>query len=124
MNSEFTNKLNRLRDLLSQHTSAQDILPAPGPGGVGPSTDQECPPEEVGACCQEFGCVDGTMEQDCIDGGGEYKGDGSQCADVECDGLMHERKDTSVTKLIRDHGRPEDENTGAPTQTPPQEFMG
>ena len=39
----------------------------------------------IGACCLTDGlCIDLETEEDCFDEGGEFQGDGTTCADVEC----------------------------------------
>jgi len=100
MNSEFTNKLNRLRELLSEHTSAQmDMGPAVEP--VDNGGKDVCPPVETGACCQAFGCVDGSMENDCITAGGTFHL-GVSCDTNPC-GSMQTDRVSDVSSLLRDY---------------------
>ncbi|MCP3905018.1 MAG: hypothetical protein GY715_15450 [Planctomycetes bacterium] len=51
-------------------------------------TIEECPPPPTGACCLPNGdCMDGVTEEEC--GGvleGTYKGDGTVCIEVNCEG--------------------------------------
>tara|TARA_R100000152_G_C6711241_1_gene138824 strand:+ start:456 stop:821 length:366 start_codon:yes stop_codon:yes gene_type:complete len=121
MNSDFENKLNRLRDLLSEHTGGEAVAqrgPTPSPDLKDPGTI--CPPDETGACCQQFGCVNGTMQADCEAGGGTFQGPGSTCEANPCDGMRPSEKITDVTTLIRDYAS-EDE---AMPEAMPDQFMG
>lgn len=45
-----------------------------------------CPTGTTGACCYDNGlCVDGMTATDCATSGGDYGGDGSQCAETDID---------------------------------------
>jgi hypothetical protein len=101
MNSEFTNKLNRLRQLLSEHTSAQMQEMQEGPP-LDPTDDgSKCPIPELGACCQAFGCVDGSMRSDCENANGTFHL-GASCSDNPC-GSMQKDRVTDVSSLLRDY---------------------
>lgn len=99
MNSDFTTKLEKLRSLLADNTSAQ--LQTQDPTPVSNDPCDLCPKKKTGACCKQFGCVDGAMEADCVKGGGTFQGPGTTCAANPCDGLSaNPDRQISVMELV------------------------
>ncbi len=90
MNNEFTIKINKLKSLLSEYTTAQ--FPVDEGGGQPDRMDTgkpctpgvDCPPDgEAGACCETNGC-NVVMESDCL---GVFLGVGTTCKPDPCPSL-------------------------------------